>query len=315
MIMAEKVARYEIDFLTEYTDEALLDELRRIAALLPVGQSLTKTAYERHSAKVAHSTIRRRFGGWKEALECAGLGHYYGGQLVSPKMREQPIKRLSNEDLLAELRRVHASVGKAFLTVSDFNANSITSAEAIRRRFGSWPEGLRQAGIAQSELANKGWTDVNYFENLAAVWTKFGRTPRRHEMAVYPSTISGKAYDYRFGTWRKALRAFVAWADSEDQTSIEPIEVPTQGSKAPTPDRAVRKPEDCREVRPALRFKVFLRDRFRCVACGRSPATALNIELHADHIRPVAHGGKTILDNLQTMCKQCNLGKGPTLVS
>src|ERR1035441_9062740 len=137
------MARYEIHFLTEYTDEALLDELRRIAAFLPVGEPLTKTAYKRHSPKVAATTIQRRFGGWKEALERAGLGQLYGGQLVSHKMREQPIRRLSNEDLIGELRRVHSALGKAVLTVSDFNANSITSAEAIRRRFGSWPEGLR----------------------------------------------------------------------------------------------------------------------------------------------------------------------------
>jgi hypothetical protein len=309
------MARYEIDFLTEYTDEALLDELRRIAAFLPVGEPLTKTAYKRHSPKVATTTIQRRFGGWKEALERAGLGQLYGGQLVSHKMREQPIRRLSNEDLIGELRRVHSALGKAVLTVSDFNANSITSAEAIRRRFGSWPEGLRIAGIAQSELANKGWTDVDYFENLAAVWTKFGRTPHRHEMAGYPSTISGKAYDYRWGTWHRALKAFVEWANSEEQPHTESKEVSPDEPKAPIPTKTFRTPEDCREVRPGLRFKVFMRDRFRCLACGRSPATDLSIELHADHILAVANGGKTILENLQTLCQNCNLGKGRTVVA
>jgi len=55
--------RYELAFLTEYTDEALLDELRRIAPLLPVGKPLTKTAYKLHSPKVATTTMQRRFGG------------------------------------------------------------------------------------------------------------------------------------------------------------------------------------------------------------------------------------------------------------
>ena len=54
------MARFEIDFLTEYSDEALLDELRRIAALLPEGEPLTKTAFDRLSPKVAAKTIQRR---------------------------------------------------------------------------------------------------------------------------------------------------------------------------------------------------------------------------------------------------------------
>jgi hypothetical protein len=304
---------FEIDFLTEYTDEALLAELRRIAALLPEGEPLTKTAFDGLLSKVAAKTIQRRFRGWKAALDQAGLGHLYGGQPVSRKMKEQPIKRLSNDDLVAELRRVHSLVGKTVLTVSDFNANSITSAEAIRRRFGGWPDGLRVAGIAQSELANKGWTDSNYFENLAAVWTRLGRAPHVREMSAPPSIISSKAYEYRWGTWRKALTAFVDWANSQGQPSAE-SQAPTEQS-GPVPARVLRKQEDCREVRPGLRFKVFLRDRFRCLACGRSPATHLNIELHADHVLAVANGGKTTLENLQTLCQDCNLGKGRTALS
>lgn len=308
------MARFEFDFLTEYTDEAILGELRRIAALLPVGEPLTKTAYERLSPKVASKTIQHRFRGWKAALDRAGLGHLYGGQPVSHKMKEQSFKRLSNDDLICELKRVHLLVGKPALTVADFNDNSISSAKAIRNRFGGWREGLRIAGINQSELANKGWTDVQYFENLATVWTRLGRAPHGNEMAASPSIIPGKAYEYRWRTWHKALRAFVDWANSEEQPTIE-SETPISVRSDPAPAKILRKQEDCREVRPGLRFKVFMRDRFRCLACGRSPATHLNIELHADHVLAVANGGKTTLDNLQTLCQDCNLGKGRTVLS
>ncbi|MFZ0301076.1 MAG: hypothetical protein WAL75_00260 [Terracidiphilus sp.] len=41
------MAKYEINFLDDYTDEALLDELRRIAALVPEGEALTTAAYKR----------------------------------------------------------------------------------------------------------------------------------------------------------------------------------------------------------------------------------------------------------------------------
>jgi 5-methylcytosine-specific restriction endonuclease McrA len=33
----------------------------------------------------------------------------------------------------------------------------------------------------------------------------------------------------------------------------------------------------------------------------------LSIELHADHILAVSNGGKTTLNNLQTLCQDCNL--------
>jgi hypothetical protein len=308
------MARFEIDFLSEYTDEALLVELRRIATLLPEGEYLTKTAYERHSPRVAHTTIRRRFGGWKEALERAGLGYLYVGQPVSQKMRSQPAKELSNADLISELKRVHALVGKEWLTSDDFNAHSITSEEAVRRRFGTFRKGLDAAGIPNHPFKARQFTDQECYENIAEVWTHHGRPPQYREMFQPPSRIQGKTYVTRWGTWRKALRAFVDWANADDQPP-EPNESEADVSLVQEPTKKAGRAEaDCREVRPGLRFKVFMRDRFRCVACGRSPATHLNINLHADHVLAVANGGKTTLDNLQTLCQDCNLGKGRTVV-
>ena len=43
--------------------------------------------------------------------------------------------------------------------------------------------------------------------------------------------------------------------------------------------------------------------------CGRSPAKDMNIELHVDHIMPYSKGGETVIENLQTLCSDCNLGK------
>jgi hypothetical protein len=66
--------RFEIDFLDEYSDEGLLNVLRPVAALLSPIEALARRAFEESSPKVSHSTILKRFGGWKEALEKAGLG-------------------------------------------------------------------------------------------------------------------------------------------------------------------------------------------------------------------------------------------------
>jgi len=60
-----------------------------------------------------------------------------------------------------------------------------------------------------------------------------------------------------------------------------------------------------------LRMQVLTRDGYRCCACGR---TSADVELHVDHVVPVSKGGKDTLENLQTLCKDCNLGKSDALL-
>ena len=57
----------------------------------------------------------------------------------------------------------------------------------------------------------------------------------------------------------------------------------------------------------SLRYDVLKRDNFKCCVCGYGSLD--NVKLHVDHIIPVSRGGKTKLDNLQTLCDRCNLGK------
>lgn len=56
-----------------------------------------------------------------------------------------------------------------------------------------------------------------------------------------------------------------------------------------------------------MRYNVLKRDGFRCCICG---ATAKDgVKLEVDHIIPVSKGGKSTMDNLQTLCERCNRGK------
>lgn len=55
-----------------------------------------------------------------------------------------------------------------------------------------------------------------------------------------------------------------------------------------------------------LRHECFKRDNYTCKECG---ATKEQKMLHADHILPVAQGGADELDNLQTLCDNCNAAK------
>jgi len=55
-----------------------------------------------------------------------------------------------------------------------------------------------------------------------------------------------------------------------------------------------------------LRHEVFKRDGYKCLECG---ATNKEKTLHCDHIIPVAQNGTDEMDNLQTLCDDCNLAK------
>lgn len=56
-----------------------------------------------------------------------------------------------------------------------------------------------------------------------------------------------------------------------------------------------------------LRHEVFKRDNYTCCECGAKKSDG--VTLHVDHKIPVSKGGTDELDNLQTLCSDCNLNK------
>lgn len=62
------------------------------------------------------------------------------------------------------------------------------------------------------------------------------------------------------------------------------------------------------KVSNKLRFSIYARDGYRCRKCGRKTNT-----LEIDHIIPIAKGGKTVYENLQTLCHRCNTRKGANI--
>lgn len=62
-----------------------------------------------------------------------------------------------------------------------------------------------------------------------------------------------------------------------------------------------------------LRTEVLERDNYICQICGYGRGEKYidgeRVRLEVDHIIPLAEGGKTIVDNLQTLCARCNAGK------
>ncbi|MHA1252493.1 MAG: HNH endonuclease [Candidatus Helarchaeota archaeon] len=72
-------------------------------------------------------------------------------------------------------------------------------------------------------------------------------------------------------------------------------------------DPDLEKEKELFEFSPEIKKKIFERDNYRCVICGRGEKEGL--EICADHIKPKDKGGDNSLENGQTLCSEHNLLK------
>lgn len=80
----------------------------------------------------------------------------------------------------------------------------------------------------------------------------------------------------------------------------------------------LEKPARRGQVVARFRARVHERDNFRCVLCGAGPFWDRTVEydgtyaipgLACDHRIPVAHGGETTVENIQSLCDPCHARK------
>jgi len=97
--------------------------------------------------------------------------------------------------------------------------------------------------------------------------------------------------------------------DIEIQKRLAMLETALQVAKLDNPNLDIIPTR--KGISPKLRVTVFDRDNYKCQICGKTIEDG--VDLHVDHKIPVAHGGTNDLDNLQTLCSECNIGKGARL--
>lgn len=85
--------------------------------------------------------------------------------------------------------------------------------------------------------------------------------------------------------------------------------------RAPTGDELAHASEPLTGMREAIsqevKDKLRQTQSFRCRHCGRLLTTRASE--HVDHIRPVAYGGDSGIENLRLICEGCNLAKSDLL--
>lgn len=284
---------FELNRLSNYFDDEIIKEIQRVDLI--VNKSvLTKKDFSSHS-RVHYNTIIRKFGDWKTALSKAGISNKYSGRSVTEKQRIQLGKKISDDEILNELKKIAHQLGRDELAIEDINSNSnIISPYILRSRFGSFKAAIVEASLKITQHGKR-YSDIECFENLLKTWTYFGRQPTHEEMKKSPSMVGPKAYVKRFGSWKKAIETFIQTVNSGNSLELQ-IPKLERAAKIISSNGAnmIVSKEDRREIPLGLRFKIFKRDSFKCKICGRSPAKNFEIELHIDHLIPFTKGGKTI---------------------
>ena len=206
---------------------------------------------------------------------------------LEPHHRDVP-----DGELIEDLKRVADKLRANKVTIDQYNEIGKFHATTLTRRFGSWFTALEKAGLKKTRNLNI--PNEQLFENIVDVWTTLGRQPKYNDLSSSVSRYSAGTYEKRFGGWRKALTAFVEWAN-------EGI-VPVVHNQKPESSR-----NTTRNINWRLRALVLMRDGARCQLCGATPQDGS--KLHVDHITPWAKGGETTIENLQILCAKCNIGK------
>lgn len=198
--------------------------------------------------------------------------------------------------MLEDLRQTAKMLGKDHVSCREYAEHGRYDPSTFYRRFGSWNNALREAGLVVKKLMDI--PEPELMRNLKCVWDSLGRQPRYNDMAKPFSDYDIRAYTNRYGSWNNALDAFAEFIERG-------------GMKKEAKPKNRKRSRASRSVSKGMRFDIFKRDKYKCVICGRSPATEPQLTLHVDHIVPLSKGGETTLSNLQTLCSECNLGKGP----
>jgi hypothetical protein len=195
------------------------------------------------------------------------------------------------DSLAAELRRIAALTGKNTVSSTDVTRFGRVNVCTVYQKFGTISNANEAAGLAFSPV--KRLTNVEVLRMLVDLWKRTleedGRRPLKSDLKRYGMPFSSEVVKRRFGTWRNALIAANNLADNE-------IHLPPVVSRRRS------------TISVRRRFQIFQRDSYECRICHRTDEP-----LELDHIIPVCRGGSDESDNLQTLCWDCNRGKGGSL--
>ncbi len=150
-------------------------------------RGLPITRIERRNRSLA-TAARYYFGGWRDALEAAGLGEHY-----------QPVRSPRDwhpQSVVAEIQECH----QQGLPLTKVWQQDPTLYSAAKKQFGSWRAALQAAGF---QATRRAWTKQ---EILAEIHARCREGESLSSGLPANKTLAAAAVRY-FGSWAKALQA------------------------------------------------------------------------------------------------------------
>lgn len=244
------------------------------------------------------------FGTWKNALKCAGL---------DVEREAIDYQRITNKELIDDIKHVASILKQNTVSTTEYKIYGKYSIHTMLLRFGNWNNALKESRLIETGYHKI--EDEELFEEIERLWIEKGSQPTTSDIKNGKSKFALNTYSRHFGGWRAALESFIKWVDDDkpDKQKVimcdEVIPNNTLGKGKKSKQIKNVNHRTSRDINLRLRFIVLRRDNFKCCLCGASPAKDPTVELHIDHIKPWSKGGETVIDNLQTLCSKCNLGK------
>lgn len=285
------------DYHGNISDKELLDDLKNVAERLKK-DTVTKSEYK-ILGKYSPETLRKRFGSWVKCLSLIGL---------TPIKSQTNNIYISNEELIEDLKNVAIRINRDTVTTSEYKLYGNYDRNTLLHKVGSWSKCLELAGLKPTGF-EKDITKSDLFFDIENLWISLGRQPTTTDVKRGLSKYSLNTFSRRFGSWRRALEAFILYINQDKQESEVNFNNLEGDDKSEKDSSHIIKHKTKRDINWRLRFLVMRRDNFKCRICGASPSNDPNTILHVDHIIPWAKGGETLENNLQTLCSKCNLGK------
>ena len=294
------------------TDIEYLNDLRAVANNLGKNCLKQRDYCKKNGAEYSLNSAIKRFRNWETLLTKAGLE----GE-KSLKGMEYGEKEIKDEVLLADLIRVANELNKPNITSDEYTEHGKYTSVTMGVRFGSWNKAKQKANLEVSNVINN--SNEELFQNILELWALLGRQPKFGEVIAPNSKFHGATYARRFGSWRMALETFIDYVNSDntdeevEDENLDLIQINISNQNQNENKKEIKTKRTSRGINLRLRWTILQRDNFSCRKCGRSPAKDQSVILHVDHIIPWSKDGETVIENLETLCEKCNLGKSNLL--